>query len=163
MIYRVKQFFWGVGSYFKPTDIDYVNENLTPEEKDIFFKLKNSEQQHSIRVAKLCDEFQKQYKHINAKKLRTLALLHDIGKIGTTLTVIDKSILVIINKITRGRIQKSKSKKVDIYYNHGEYGALLLENLGYDEDIVYAVRNHHNNNADKTDMLDILQKCDNIS
>lgn len=163
MIYRVKQFFWAVSSYFKHMDIDYVNENLTPEERAIFLKLKNSEQQHSIRVAKLCDKFEKQYKHIDVRKLRTVALLHDIGKIGTTLTVMDKSILVILNKITRGKIQKSKSKKIDIYYNHGKYGALILENLGYDEDMVYAVRNHHNNHAAKTDMLDILQKCDNIS
>lgn len=37
--------------------------------------------EHSLNVAKLCDDYTKTYKHLNRDLLITSALLHDIGKV----------------------------------------------------------------------------------
>ncbi|GAA0674921.1 MULTISPECIES: HDIG domain-containing metalloprotein [Clostridium] len=165
MIYRIKQFVWGIISSFKSINMEYLKSNLTNDELDIFLKLRLNEQHHSIRVAKTCEKIAAhKYEDIDVVKLRKIALLHDIGKIKKHLNLIDKSILVILNKVTHGRIKKyTNIKKIDVYYNHDEYGADILKELGYDEELIYVIRNHHKNVNIQNKMLYILKKSDDMS
>ena len=61
-------------------------------------------------------------------KVAKAALLHDIGKSEYSLNVVEKSVLVILNKLTNGNLKKFDSIKiVDSYYNHPKKGAKILK------------------------------------
>lgn len=109
---RVKQFYVNVTDKMTKKDYDYAKEILNSKELELFMKLSKSEQKHSIRIAKDI-EFTIDNKEIkdeeilkNKNILIKSALLHDIGKITKRLNVIDKSVIVILNKLTNGKLKK---------------------------------------------------------
>lgn len=163
-MYRLKQFIWAINSIFKPIDQILLNKYLNKKEEKIFNKLRKSEKHHSIRVCNkalsICDD-----KYINKNKLAKIALLHDVGKSTISLSLIDKSVLVFLNKISNGKIEKYNFiKKVDIYYNHGRNSAEILKKYNkYDRDFLEAIENHHYKNINNNKYLSILKKCDDES
>lgn len=167
-LYRVKQFYWTISSFFRKVDYKYINEYLTLEEVEFFNRLKKSEKLHCIRVSKDAAEYyesilqKERLVDVSKDMVIKLGLLHDIGKIKQPLTAIDKSIVVILNKLTKGELKnKSKSKKVYIYYNHPEEGVKILKDIGYDEEFLYAVKNHHKKIQNPSMALKILKYADN--
>lgn len=153
---RVKQFYINVVDKMTEKDYDYIKEILNSKELELFMKLSKSEQKHSIRIAKDI-EFSLDNKETydedilkNRNVLIKSALLHDIGKITKRLNVIDKSIIVILNKLTKGKLKNiEKSKKIQCYYNHSRYGYEILKDEIKDEIILDIVKNHHNDNSNK--------------
>ena len=150
---RVKQFYINVTDKMTDKDYYYVKKILTSKELELFMKLSKSEQKHCVRIAKdieftidnkkTDDEFIITNKNLLVKS----ALLHDIGKSTKRLNVIDKSIIVILNKLTNGRLKNiKKSKKIQCYYNHSIYGYDILKNIIDNEIILDIVNNHHGNN-----------------
>lgn len=147
---RVKQFYVNVTDKMTKKDYDYAKEILNSKELELFMKLSKSEQKHSIRIAKDI-EFTIDNKEIkdeeilkNKNILVKSALLHDIGKITKRLNVIDKSVIVILNKLTNGKLKKmKKSKKIQCYYNHSSYGYEILKDMIDNEIILDIVKNHH--------------------
>lgn len=177
MIYRIKQAIWAISSNFKEIDYTYINKYLDKNEIILFNKLKRSEKYHCIRVCYDCLRTNSENKlNIDEVVLAKLALLHDIGKIDYGLNLIEKSILVILNKITKGALKNfSNFKSVDVYYNHGlkgknillrEQKKNLLSNL-YNDEFLNAIENHHKNTNDKifnnNILLKILLEADNIN
>ena len=161
--HRIKQFYLSITDKVDEKDKIYINKYLNKEELNLFYKLSNSEQKHSIRVAYdveyICNKRPLKINEIQI--LIKAALLHDIGKIYPKLNSIDKSLLVIFNKVTNGKLKKFNSlKKIDVYYNHPEKGYNLLKNKGYDSKFLYLIKNHHNENIEKDLYLDILKFCD---
>ena len=143
---RVKQFYVNVTDKMTEKDYDYANEILNKKELELFMKLSKSEQKHSIRI----DNNETDYKEIlkNRNLLMKSALLHDIGKITKRLNVIDKSIIVILNKLTKGKLKSiKKSKKIQCYYNHSSYGYEILKDIIDDTVILDIVKNHHSDNG----------------
>lgn len=114
---RVKQFYVNVTDKMTEKDYDYANEILNKKELELFMKLSKSEQKHSIRIAKdiefIIDNNETDDEEIlkNRNLLMKSALLHDIGKITKRLNVIDKSIIVILNKLTKGKLKSIKTSK----------------------------------------------------
>ena len=151
---RVKQFYVNVTDKMTEKDYDYANEILNKKELELFMKLSKSEQKHSIRIAKdiefIIDNNETDDEEIlkNRNLLMKSALLHDIGKITKRLNVIDKSIIVILNKITKGKLKSNKtSKKIQCYYNHSSYGYEILKDIIDDTVILDIVKNHHSDNG----------------
>lgn len=167
MFHRIKQFYWDISSHLNKLDEEFLILYLNPKELESFNKLKAAEKYHCIRVAKTALDFieTNNYKHIDIKWFVRIGLLHDIGKIGGNLTVVDRSLLVLLNKFTKGKIKRfTNIKKVDIYYNHPQKGVEILKAIGnYDEKFLYLVRNHHNYNITKDELLNILIYCDSIN
>ena len=169
-LYRIKQFIWAVFSRINKEDIIYIKNNLSDEEQKLFYLLSISEQKHSIRVAhevkKLIDINKcKGNLSITEKEFTRAALLHDIGKIEKNLNILDKSILVILNKVAGERMRKLINiKKVDVYYNHAKRGYEILSKLNnYDDRFLYLVRNHHNNDIINDVELNILKTADSLN
>lgn len=71
--------------------------------------------------------------------------------------------MVLLDKFTQGRIKKyNKWKKVHCYYNHGEIGYELLQQIGgYDKIFLLRIRDHHCEEDKDDEILKILQKWDN--
>lgn len=168
-LYRVKQFFWAVFSRINKEDKIYLKSYLDREEQELFSKLSVSEQKHCIRVAK---EVEKRLEYNNQedidlerKQFIKVGLLHDIGKIEKKLNPIDKSILVILDKLARDKMRKKTHiKKIDVYYNHAEKGYVLLKDMNkYSDRFLYLVRNHHENDIIDDRTLEILKEADSIS
>ena len=161
MIYRVKQFLWAITSIFKKIDNKVLEKYLDDKEINLFKHLKKSEQHHSIRVCKdslkLCKE-----NNLNKNKMAKIALLHDIGKIEGSLNIIEKSILVILNKVTKGMMSNIKNnKKIDLYYNHPIKGVNILKSINkYDDEFLDAIKYHHSDESYKNKYLKILKICD---
>lgn len=174
---RLKQLVWAVVANFKLIDHTIVDKYLSKEEKYYFYKLSKSEQHHSIRVCldaikyyenenrftKFNEYIDLEYHSIDDYKLAKIALLHDIGKTFQRLNVLEKSIMVILDKITDGRIKKySRFRKVYIYYNHSIKSVELLKQIGnYDSEFIEAILNHHSKGHNGNVYLDLLIESDN--
>ncbi|NLK96062.1 MAG: HDIG domain-containing protein [Clostridiales bacterium] len=165
MVYRFKQFIWAITSIFSSMDDSIVEKYLDNDEKVLFNRLNKMEKSHSIRVCNMALKNNKN-NDVDKNKLAKIALLHDIGKSYKSLNVVDKSVLVILDKITSGRLKKfNKNNKVDIYYNHGKKSVELLQKMkkGYDSEFMEAIEMHHyvlnNNNI----YLKIIKECDDNS
>ena len=153
---RVKQFYINVTDKMTKKDYDFVKSILTNKELELFMKLSKSEQKHCVRIAKdienIIDNKEIENYDIltNKNLLIKSALLHDIGKSKKRLNVIDKSIIVILNKLTNGKLKNiEKSKKIQCYYNHSIYGYEILKDMIDNEIILDIVKNHHSNNTNK--------------
>lgn len=166
MFYRVKQFFRAITAKLENDELILIHEYLSEKEKNLFFKLAKSEQKHSVLVAKDVLKSIKQHNlnyDIDEKKMVKVALLHDIGKIECRLNPIDKSILVILDKISNGKIRTVKNEKIYLYYNHPMIGYELLKDFNYEDDFLLLIKNHHMkyDEIDKDNIeLMILKKCD---
>ena len=172
MLHRITQFIWALTSSFKKVDYKYVSRYLTDGEKHLFNNLIKSDMQHSIRDAKNLEyslgnkEYNIKYDDQKINELIRLGLLHDIGKSECKLNCIEKSIMVILNKLTKSKIKKlTKFKIVRNYYNHADRGADLLSQLNnqYTDQFIEAIKNHHNKGALKNEELLILKRADDIS
>ena len=153
---RVKQFYINVTDKMTEKDYEYVKEILNNKELELFLRLSKSEQKHSVRIAKDIEGIieNKVTNDEDIIKNRDLlirgALLHDIGKSVKRLNVIDKSIIVILNKLTDGKLKSLKrSKKVQCYYNHSEYGYEILKDVVKNDLILDIIRNHHKKSDNK--------------
>ena len=161
-LYRVKQFVWAVKSLSEDVDTAYVNKFLNKKERNLFNKLRKMDKQHCIRVSKDAVKLS-EGKNINLNRVAKVALLHDIGKSEYSLNVIEKSILVILNKMTKGRLKKYNTiKAINSYYYHAEKGANLLKQFNtYDKEFLDTVRYHHSNKISGSKLLDVIRESDN--
>ena len=138
---------------------------LDLEGKRTFFsmvnKLKKSDKQHCIRVSKDAVILSKD-KGLNAKRVAKVALLHDIGKAEYRINIVEKSILVILNKLSKGNLKRFDNiKSVDAYYNHAEKGANVLKQFNiYDKEFLDTVRYHHNKNVVGSKLLEVIRESD---
>ena len=164
MLYRVKQFFWAIKSLSEDIDKDYVNKFLNKKEKRLFNRLKKMDKQHCIRVSKDAVNLSKD-KGLNTKRVAKAALLEAFPYFAKEygLNIVEKSVLVILNKISKGKLKKYNTiKAVDSYYNHAEKGANLLKQFNvYDKEFLDTVRYHHNNNVVGNKLLEIIRESDN--
>lgn len=160
-LYRVKQFYWSMTSKLDLMDIELINKFLNTEEKELFNSISTYEQKHSVKVAmdviKLCEA-----NNIKNDNLIKVALLHDIGKSYKKLNPVEKSLVVMLDNISKGKLKKFKNlKQVDVYYNHADKGYNILKNKGdYDERFLYLIKNHHNTYVIGDKELDMLKICD---
>lgn len=162
-ISRVKQFYLYFFDKMINEDYIYISKYLNDYEISIFKKLSKEDQKHCVRVAYEIENKCNENENLNKDRLIKIALLHDIGKIKCKLNVIDKSLLVLLDFITRGNIKKySNIKKVNTYFNHGEDGYKILKDREYDEDFLDTIKNHHNKKI-KNDELNIIRLCDDIN
>lgn len=162
---RVKQFYINVTDLMKREDYDYVRNILNDEEYKLFIKLLKSEQKHSVRIAKDIEYIidNKLINDIdivsNKELLVKSAIVHDIGKIRKRLNVFDKSIIVILNKLTDGKLKNIKiSKKVQCYYNHSEYSYEILKEMNQENLLLDIVRYHHSD--DKRNIIKFFKEID---
>lgn len=157
---RVKQFFSYAIAKIDINDKMYIEKHLNDDEIALFNKLSIHEQKHSVNVARDV-ESECKINLVDSNNLVKTALLHDIGKIKVPVNIVDKSIVVILDKITKSRIKELKNiKKIYIHYNHGYEGYKILKKINENEQILFMVKNHHNKDLNNNKELNILKKCD---
>lgn len=163
-VYRIKQFLWAITSSYKKIDYNYVRKYLNNDEYEIFNLLSHSDKHHSIRVCKDSLSMMKEFNFkVDKKKLGKVALLHDIGKITYSLNVFEKSIIVLLDRFTKSKLKNwGNIKQIEVYYNHSNFALDILEKFNYDDEMIYAIRDHHSKNLDtNNNILNIIRVCDN--
>lgn len=163
--HRIKQFYWSIFDKLSKGDILYIDKHLNEEEKKLFYKLSNSEQKHSVRVGRLIEERLSKDRdyNLNRNSMIKLGLLHDIGKIVANINPIEKSMLVLLNLFTRGKLRKySNFNKIRVFYYHGELGYTILKEMNYEERFLNVIKNHHNLNCTDYNVI-LLRECDDKS
>lgn len=162
---RVKQFYINATDRMNSEDVQFVKKILNEKEFRLFSKLSKSEQKHCVRIS------WEILQNIENKKVNDTiichrdilikaGLLHDIGKINQKLNIIEKSIIVILNKLTKGNLKNiKKSKKIQCYYNHSNYSYDILKENNYDSKFLYIVKNHHNDDEDD-EILEFFMEID---
>lgn len=163
MLYRGKQFMWAIKSNFEKIDDDFITQYLNKEEIKLFSKLNTGEQQHSIRVAKYAMKLVNERNiDLDINTVAKAALLHDIGKQGYHLNVIEKSILVLLHKATGGRMKNySNIKAIDSYYNHSKKGFDILKDYNYSDEFLEAIQRHHSSRKTNNVLLELIRESDN--
>ncbi|MCY6353675.1 HD domain-containing protein [Clostridium sp. ZS2-4] len=156
-LYRIKQFYWAVTSTISSKDKEFIREYLNQDEINLFAKLAVYDQRHSIKIAQ---DVKKIYS--TNERLIKAALLHDIGKISKPLNLLERSLMVILDNLFKDKMKRYENIKIiDSYYNHGENGYKILKGYGYNERLLYLVKNHHNNDIIGDKELNILKQYDN--
>ena len=164
MFKRIKQFYINLTDKMTIDDYEYVKSKLTKKEYDLFIKLLKSEQKHSVRNAK---DIERKFKNNEINNIRILdnkdilikaSLLHDIGKIKNKVNIVNKSIIVILNRLTKGNLKKLNNKKVQCYYNHPEYSYEILKDINKDEVLLNIIKNHHKSTSEE--LILFFQKID---
>ncbi|EQB88746.1 putative nucleotidyltransferase with HDIG domain [Clostridium punense] len=165
-VYRVKQFVNAITAKITEEDLNFINKYLDVNEIELFNKLPVYDRKHCINVAKDIireideEKFNKSNKDFNYKTLIKAALLHDIGKSHKSLNPIDKSILVLLNKFTKGKLKNyTNFKKVHVYYNHGEEGYKLLKHRNYSDKFLAVIKDHHKSDI-SCEYTKIIKKYD---
>ena len=165
---RVKQFFRCISAKITEEDINLIKNYLNEDEIELLYKLPIYDIKHCVNVARdiLFNEMKENIDKINIDYIELIrsALLHDIGKAYKPLNPIDKSILVLANKFTKGKIKKyeDKSKKIYIYFNHGKEGYNMLKGKYYSEEFLSIIRDHHDYSKNSK-WLDIIREYDDVN
>lgn len=159
MFYRVKQFIAAITARITKEDVDFVRTYLSQSERALFFRLKPYEQRHCIEVANKL----KKMAH-NDREMIRLGLLHDVGKTVYPLNPIEKSIIVVLDHVSKGKIKKySKCKMVKCYYEHPQIGYHLMKKQGdYDEAFLNKIKKHHEKDVEDVGVC-LLQQADKLS
>lgn len=155
---RIYQFFSALFAKISADEECFITTVLTPEEKHIFNKLQASDAKHAVKIAIYLAK-----KHPTDDILKRAALLHDIGKSERSLSLIEKCITVVLDKlfpIFAHELAKQNNSIMDIYYNHAAKGALIAQRLNLDAEIIFLIKNHHDSNV-KNERLQALISADN--
>jgi putative nucleotidyltransferase with HDIG domain len=150
IIYRLKQFYFGMFSRYTKADEAFARSYLKIEEMSLFNQLPGFEKKHAVVVAKKMLEASRQHKELDERKLVKLGLLHDIGKIREKNSVLTKSILVIIRYLFPGVYDglaemgrtNPRWRRYYIHKHHGEVGAEILAKIGETSEILSILKKH---------------------
>lgn len=100
---------------------------------------------HSIAVATAAEALVKYKKIAEPKDVFTPALLHDIGKL--VLGRLVKEEFESISKIVATGVTYEIAENMVLGTDHAEIGAQILGHWSFPQDIIFAVRFHHNPDA----------------
>lgn len=172
---RAIQFLKALFAKMDSADHDIVNNNLNDLEKTLFYQMDMPIQKHCVNVARTVITMAIDDHQLDQKLLIRASLLHDIGKMGNNLTLLDRILFVLIHKLSdRLAIRIAKQGRGNplarlrngfyVHCYHGEIGANLADKLGLDEKLRFLLNNHHDKTiAENSAELSILMKADEIN
>lgn len=171
MIYRIKQFCRGLLAKVTPEDQKFLEMYLNDHEIALFYRLRMGEQRHCLNIAYDCLSSE-----MSDPFLIKAALLHDVGKIHSNLTLVNKALVVLVLKLHIPEKILPKFLKKALYYkmHHPTLGAKILEESGTEPPVIFLTRYHHHDlmknpvsseeclieNGSMIENLKILQKND---
>jgi putative nucleotidyltransferase with HDIG domain len=150
LIYRLKQFYFGMFAVYDQNDAAFARNYLRDEEWELFVQLPGFEKKHAVVVARKMLELAVQNQELDQQKLVKLGLLHDIGKVIENNSVLSKSFLVILRYFlpglyewlaARGRTNKLW-RRFYIHKHHGAVGAEMLAKIGVSGEFLSIIKKH---------------------
>lgn len=162
LLYRLRQFRQAAFGPWQPVMDSSLSPYLSPDMIALYRQMRPSEQAHSYSVMQRllaagyqdCD-------------LLAAALLHDVGKIRSPLSVLDRSLVVLGKRFLTGRIMQWSQGSLSgwqrpfvVAAHHPAWGADLVAAAGASPRTVELIRNHQVADAGTDPGLTALQHAD---
>jgi len=163
IFYRAQQFWQAIRIKELPqTAVSDINTQLTPAEQAIFYKLPISDQWHSYKVLQTL-----QSAGAMDSALQTAALLHDVGKAQSPLSVWDRSFIVVMKRLLpektavwgEGEAMGWKRPFV-VRENHPAWGAKMATTANSNPAAIDLIARHQSPPAANDEQLRLLQWAD---
>jgi hypothetical protein len=144
--YRLRQGLQDLLAFRHPIDMDHVQQVLTPAQTALFTRMTHAEQLHSLNVLRTILKQAENTPH----DLQVAALLHDVGKSLHPLNVAERSLAVVVYRLSplvearlseAQRLSRWRAPFVVRRY-HPRWGAEMLRTAGGSERAVWLVEHH---------------------
>ena len=143
--YRLQQFWLNLMA--KPllkNEWERVTAVLTPPQQKLFTQFDKSDQQHSFRVMQQLTENGQSH-----PDLLTAALLHDVGKTKFSVSIWERSLVVLVSLIFPNKLVEWGSgegmgwkRPFAIKIQHPEWSAAMVEAIGGTQLTIALIRRH---------------------
>jgi len=148
-VYRVRQFLAALTARnLSADDRAFAAQYLTPPQLALFERMARADQQHAIAVARLLLE-----RGWTDTTLLQAALLHDIGKAGSGLSPVHRTVIVLLERLWPTALDRLSARDEGWrrpfyrHRHHPEYGARLAESVGAAPAVVALIRYHQEQEA----------------
>lgn len=127
-------------------DCALVERYLSSAESDLFRRMDEGDQVHSLRVAQLCLAAPARFPELDERVMMKAALLHDVGKVGADLTLGFRTLWVLGHRVapwlldwiarrSAGARPGSVRQKMYVQLHHAAIGAEMLREIGTEEEV----------------------------
>lgn len=172
ILHRIQQFYSALTAEVRAEELEFVNSYLHPPEQTLFYQMSVVDQRHVLDATYIALELM-HTKNVEDRMLTRAVLLHDVGKKDGELTILDRTLVVLLQRLCphrmvgwalegRGGFIRNRRHAFFVAVNHEMRGAMELERIGCEEGVVQLVRNHHRPENDDWRMS-ILQEADRRS
>jgi putative nucleotidyltransferase with HDIG domain len=145
LAYRPRQFWNALLSYAKHIPEEALLPYLTAVQLDLFRRMQPAEQAHAYRIFKRLETAGQ-----TAPDLLAAALLHDVGKTLSRLSIFDRVLIVLGSRLFPDAAQRWAAgsgrglrRPFVVAEQHAEWGAGLASQAGADPRTVELIRHHH--------------------
>jgi hypothetical protein len=144
-VYRLRQGLRALFAFTQTVDYSLAAQHLAPPLLGIFRQMRRSEQLHSLRVLRALLD-----KGDVSPALATAALLHDVGKSRYPLSLWQRTLPVLVKKLSPRLLLRLSSGDADsrwrrgfvVYVHHPAWSADLISANGGGDDAVWLARHH---------------------
>ncbi|MGQ9778817.1 MAG: HD domain-containing protein [Bacillota bacterium] len=151
-----------------PQDKEFVRLHLSPGGQLLFFQMDPVDQRHALAVAKAILARYGARAELPAETMIQAALLHDAGKVAGDLTPWGRILVALLRRLAPGLRRRwalrdgnafQRACYVDLV--HPRRGAYMAQSLGIAEEVVAAIRRHHERpRPDDPKLLIYLREAD---
>lgn len=148
---RIRQGLRALMAFAQPVDYDLAAHYLTPQQLALFQQLTRDEQLHSVRVLQSLLSQPEQTPH----DLAVAALLHDVGKIRYAMSVWQRSLAVVLRKLSPHSAARWAASNClhdwrapfVVVAQHPQWGAELVAETNAPERVVWLIAHHADDSA----------------
>jgi len=162
-MHRLGQFWRHSSAQVSPAEIGRAQAILGARLLDFFLELPINDQRHGLDVLNTVDRTLPDASSI----LRQAALLHDMGKAGAALSVVERSLTVFLAalspRLLQGalRLRPGFARRYAIYADHARIGADRLRDVGSVE-LAGVIAEHHAAKP-QSEVTSALQRADHAN
>jgi putative nucleotidyltransferase with HDIG domain len=109
---------------------------------------------HSVEAAQVAERIAELSGKINPGEAFLIGLLHDVGKLAIAL--LSKEVNDSIQRLLAKGCQPAAAESVLCGFDHAEAGAEVLRQWNFEEELIDAVRHHHQPERSKSPLCSIL-------
>ena len=164
MFYRVFQFIQAFFPRIEPSEIRWVQSNLSLEASALFLKQSPNEQRHALNVAQSLMNKKPILTNTDFEILLTAALLHDCGKSIVSIHLWQRVFIVLMQLMPPSIWSRLELSNTFLAYplkiagQHAQWGEQLAREAGLNLRVCLLIREHH---SPETNLGQILAKADN--
>jgi hypothetical protein len=142
----------------KPADVAWVRVVLEPAELALWERLPAHDRRHTVDVARKVESLLRGTPHEGDTRWPAAALLHDVGKLASGLSVFGRVFATLVGMVGGWRLSaweefRGIRRRISQYLRHGEIGADMIRMAGGREEVAAWALAHHDRSRLDTDMF----------